>query len=43
VLITPHVAGSTPVFMDRGWRLVAAQAERYLRGEPLLNVVSDGY
>lgn len=43
VLITPHVAGSTPRFMDRGWRLVAAQAERYLRGEPLLNVVSDGY
>ena len=43
VLITPHVAGSTPRFMDRGWRLIAAQAERFLRGEPLLNVVTDGY
>lgn len=43
VLLTPHVAGSTPRFMDRGWQLVAAQAERYLRGEPLLNVVTDGY
>ena len=43
VLITPHVAGSTPRFMDRGWRLVASQAARYMRGESLLNVVSEGY
>jgi hypothetical protein len=28
---------------DRGWRFVARQVERYSRGEPLENVVVDGY
>jgi len=43
VLITPHVAGATSRFRERAWRLVADQARRYLAGEPLRNVVSDGY
>jgi phosphoglycerate dehydrogenase-like enzyme len=42
-LITPHIAGTTARFIDRGWELVAAQLRRYLAGEPLLNVVTDGY
>jgi phosphoglycerate dehydrogenase-like enzyme len=43
-LITPHVAGSTPEFIHRGFRLAAEQVRRYLAGEPLENVVTDaGY
>jgi len=43
-LITPHVAGSTPEFIHRGFRLAAAQLRRFMAGEPLENVVSDaGY
>ncbi|RDI96208.1 dehydrogenase [Meiothermus sp. QL-1] len=43
VFITPHVAGSTPKLFERGFRLVREQVARYLRGEPLLNVVQEGY
>lgn len=44
VRITPHVAGSTPLFLPRAYRLVRAQLERYAAGEPLANVVGDtGY
>jgi phosphoglycerate dehydrogenase-like enzyme len=43
VLITPHVAGSVRKFMDRAWRLIADQVRRYEAGEPLRNVVVDGY
>jgi phosphoglycerate dehydrogenase-like enzyme len=43
-LITPHVAGSTPEFIHRGFRMAAEQVRRYLAGEPLENVVTDaGY
>jgi len=42
-LVTPHVAGTTERFIDRGWALVADQMRRYLDGRPLRNVVSDGY
>lgn len=42
LLITPHVAGSTPRFMERGFALVRAQLERLRAGEPLVNVVADG-
>jgi phosphoglycerate dehydrogenase-like enzyme len=43
VLITPHVAGWVSGRLDRSWRLVADQVERFIRGEPLRNVVADGY
>ena len=42
-LLTPHVAGTTERFVERGWRLVADQMRRYIDGEPLLNVVTEGY
>jgi phosphoglycerate dehydrogenase-like enzyme len=43
VLITPHVAGSVRRYPDRAWQFCAEQIERFLRDEPLLNVVVDGY
>jgi phosphoglycerate dehydrogenase-like enzyme len=43
VLITPHVAGDVSREEDRAWALVADQAGRLARGEPLRNVVVDGY
>jgi phosphoglycerate dehydrogenase-like enzyme len=43
VLITPHVAGDVAGEEDRAWRLVTDQAARLSRGEPLHNVVVDGY
>jgi phosphoglycerate dehydrogenase-like enzyme len=43
VLISPHVAGETPVSDRAAWRLVGEQLGRFARGEPLLNVVADGY
>jgi phosphoglycerate dehydrogenase-like enzyme len=39
VLITPHVGGDTLVFAQRAPEFVAEQAERYLAGRPLANVV----
>jgi phosphoglycerate dehydrogenase-like enzyme len=43
VFLTPHVAGSTPLSRQRATRLVREQAEAYLRGEPLRNVISGAY
>jgi phosphoglycerate dehydrogenase-like enzyme len=43
LLLTPHVAGSTPMFMERAMQLAAEQVGRYLRGEPLANVVKGEY
>ena len=43
VFITPHVAASTPVSQRRVVRLVRDQAEAYLRGDPLRNVISGTY
>jgi phosphoglycerate dehydrogenase-like enzyme len=43
LLLTPHVAGATPQFMARAMRLAGEQVGRYLRGEPLINVVSGEY
>jgi phosphoglycerate dehydrogenase-like enzyme len=43
VLITPHIAGSVEGAYDRAWRLVAEQVRRFVNGEPLKNVVTDGY
>ena len=42
--ITPHIGGSTPEFIRRAFRFGAKQVERFVRGEPLQNVVGDaGY
>ncbi|MCS6868591.1 MAG: 2-hydroxyacid dehydrogenase [Thermus sp.] len=43
VVITPHVAGLSQGFSRRAARFLAEQVGRYLRGEPLLNVVREGY
>jgi phosphoglycerate dehydrogenase-like enzyme len=43
LLLTPHVAGSSPMFMVRAMQLAAAQVGRYLRAEPLQNVVKGDY
>jgi len=39
VLITPHVAGSTPQFAPRALATAADELRRYMRGEPMQNVV----
>ncbi|RTH14324.1 dehydrogenase, partial [Thermus scotoductus] len=43
VVITPHVAGLSEGFNRRAARFLAEQVGRYLRGEPLWNVVREGY
>jgi phosphoglycerate dehydrogenase-like enzyme len=37
VIVTPHMAGSTPEYMDRCAELFVGNYERYLAGEPLEN------
>lgn len=39
LLLTPHVAASTPQFAPRALRVVADELQRYMNGEPLKNVV----
>lgn len=39
LLITPHVGASTPLFAPRALRTVADELQRYMKGEPLHNVV----
>lgn len=43
LLLTPHVAGSTPLSLPRAYALIRAQLGRAAAGEPLANVVSGGY
>ncbi len=43
VLITPHVGASTPYSLAMANRFVAAQAERYVTGQPLANVITGEY
>ena len=43
ILITPHVAGSTPLSLPRSYALVRRQLERYVAGEPLHHVVTGEY
>jgi phosphoglycerate dehydrogenase-like enzyme len=43
LLLTPHVAGSSPVFLRRVYDFVAEQLGRYLRGETLENVIEGQY
>jgi phosphoglycerate dehydrogenase-like enzyme len=43
VLITPHIGGAVQRVYERAWGFAAEQVRRYVAGEPLLNVVRDGY
>lgn len=43
LLLTPHVAGSVRGLLPRAYALVAGQLRRYVDGQPLDNVVADGY
>jgi phosphoglycerate dehydrogenase-like enzyme len=43
LLLTPHLAGDTLAAERRAFALVGEQVRRYVRGEPLANVVSSGY
>jgi phosphoglycerate dehydrogenase-like enzyme len=43
VMISPHSAGDTPSSDRAAWALAAQQLARYAAGEPLRNVVTDGY
>jgi phosphoglycerate dehydrogenase-like enzyme len=42
-LITPHIGGAVERLFERAWRFAGEQVRRYIDGEPLRNVVSDGY
>jgi phosphoglycerate dehydrogenase-like enzyme len=43
LLITPHIAGASAQFLKRALKLASEQAQRFARGEPLINVVEAGY
>ena len=43
LMITPHIGGASPRFLKRALKLASDQAERFARGEPLLNVVDGDY
>jgi phosphoglycerate dehydrogenase-like enzyme len=42
-LLTPHVAGSVRGLLPRAYRLAGEQLRCYVAGQPLINVVHDGY
>jgi phosphoglycerate dehydrogenase-like enzyme len=42
-LLTPHVGGSVRALLPRAYRLVGQQLHRFVAGERLENVVTDGY
>jgi phosphoglycerate dehydrogenase-like enzyme len=43
VIVTPHVASDVRRTDERAWRLAFEQVGRYARGEPLINIVTEGY
>ena len=43
LLLTPHIAGSSPVFLERVYRFVGSQLERMLRGEEPENIIRGAY
>jgi phosphoglycerate dehydrogenase-like enzyme len=43
LFITPHVAASSPMFIPRAITFAAEQVARYIKGEPLENVVTGSY
>ena len=42
VRVTPHVSWSDPAFLQRLTAKIAANLDRYLAGEPLVDVVEPG-
>ena len=42
VLISPHVGGASSAFFPRADRLMAAQLDRFIAGQPLENIVKPG-
>jgi phosphoglycerate dehydrogenase-like enzyme len=42
LLITPHIGGSSPQFDARSLKVAADELRRYIKGEPLKNVVQAG-
>jgi phosphoglycerate dehydrogenase-like enzyme len=43
LLITPHVAGDSDRFIQRAFKLIREQVERFVRGEALINIVTGEY
>ena len=43
LLLTPHVAGDSDRFMERAFKLIREQVERFTRGEPVINIVTGEY
>jgi len=43
LMITPHLTTDTPRFMGRAFAFAAAQAQRFVQGQKLLNIVSGEY
>jgi phosphoglycerate dehydrogenase-like enzyme len=43
LLLTSHVGGDSEKFMTRAFKLIREQVERFVRGEPLINIVSGEY
>ena len=43
LLITPHLATDTPRFLGRAFAFAAEQAQRFARGEKLLNIIQGEY
>ncbi len=39
VIVTPHYAGSTPEYFNRAINIFCGDLKRFLKGEPLMNVV----
>lgn len=43
LLLTPHVGGDSEKFMARAFQLIREQVQRFVKGEPLLNIVAGEY
>ena len=43
LLLTPHVAGSVPLAVDRAFRIAAEQIRQFAGGNTPSNLVKDGY
>ena len=43
ILITPHIGGAVKNMRARGYKFVLEQLDKYLAGEPLMNVRLHGY
>jgi phosphoglycerate dehydrogenase-like enzyme len=39
VLLSPHCADNTPTWLDEAMQLFVENFERYVKGEPLKNIV----